>query len=79
MNQPRIRSRFALLDVLGEAETAKLEDRLANDEEIKVTITGVLQRRSSYSGSQVAFKAWSQFDGVSQEFAVDVDSVEVVS
>lgn len=66
----RIKSRFAILDVLvGRSTLNKRIPKGSNDmtEPVRVIIHGSITGR------------WGGFDGTSQEFNVEVDKVEVVA
>ena len=64
MNQPKIKSTFAILDVLSAGERRKLQRQL-QDAPIPIVIKGKLVR------------VWGNHDGVSQEYEVEVEAVEV--
>lgn len=62
---PKIKSEFAILDVLSTKERALLQYQLKKDGPLNITIKGKLTR------------AWGNYDGVSQEYEVLVEDVEV--
>jgi hypothetical protein len=60
----KIKSEFAILDVLSKSERKKLQDRLMGQPDgIPIIITGRLVR------------VWGDHDGVSQEYEVTVEEV----